>query len=108
MSLRESFEGHPLVGEVRGTGMIAAVELVADRARGTPFDPRLAVGRRLASILLDHGLISRPLGDSLALSPPLIIVESEIDELVERFRRGLDDLAHDLIAEGVWKPASPR
>ncbi len=103
MSLRERFARHPLVGEVRGIGLIAAIELAADRERRTPFDPALQVGRRLSAKLLDHGLISRPLGDSLALSPPLIIREEEIDELVERFRRGLDELAEELIVEGVWK-----
>jgi L-2,4-diaminobutyrate transaminase len=105
MSLRESFASHPLVGEVRGTGLIAAVELVADRERRTPFERALRVGPRLSATLLDHGLISRPLGDSLALSPALIIREEEIDELVERFRRGLESLAEELIVEGVWKPA---
>jgi L-2,4-diaminobutyrate transaminase len=105
MSLRESFGNHPLVGEVRGTGLVAAVEVVADRAQKTPFDPELRVGRRLSAKLLDHALLSRPLGDSLALSPPLIIREEEIDELIERFRRGLDDLAEELIVEGTWKPA---
>jgi L-2,4-diaminobutyrate transaminase len=106
MSLRERFANHPLVGEVRGTGLIAAVELVADLERKTPFDPALRVGRRLSAMLLDHGLLSRPLGDSLAFSPPLIIREPEIDELAERFGRGLEQLAEELIAEGTWKAGS--
>jgi L-2,4-diaminobutyrate transaminase len=105
MSLRESFAGHPLVGEVRGVGLIAAVELVAERASRAPFDPRLGVGRRLSQLACENGLLSRPLGDSLAFSPPLSIEEPEIDELVERFRRSLEQLAEELIVEGTWKPA---
>jgi L-2,4-diaminobutyrate transaminase len=104
-SLRESFEAHPLVGEVRGVGLIGAVELVADRAQRRGFDPALRIGARLAEGLLEEGLLCRPLGNALAFSPPLVIVESEVDEMLERFRRGLEKLATSLQAEGVWKPA---
>jgi L-2,4-diaminobutyrate transaminase len=105
MSLRETFAGHPLVGEVRGVGLIAAVELVADRARRRPFDAAARVGPRLVELLAEEGLLSRALGNACAFSPPLVIREPEIDELVERFRRGLEKLAVTLIAEGTWKPA---
>ena len=105
MCLRDSFGDHPLVGEVRGHGLIAAVELVEDRAARRGFDPELRIGARLSEQLLDEGLLCRPLGNALAFSPPLVITETEVDELVERFRRGLEKLAHTLIAEGTWKPA---
>lgn len=104
MSLRETLGDHPLVGEIRGSAMIAAVEVMADARSGVPFDSALKVGVRLAAHLADRGLLSRPLGDSLALSPPLVLCESEVDELVERFRRGLGDLAEELLVEGTWKP----
>jgi L-2,4-diaminobutyrate transaminase len=104
MALRETFAEHPLVGEVRGVGLIAAVELVADRARRRPFDPSARVGPRAVEHVAEEGLLSRALGDACAFSPPLVIREPEIDELVERFRRGLEKLAITLIAEGTWKP----
>ncbi len=105
MSLRETFGGHPLVGEVRGVGLIAAVELVAERARKRPFAADARVGPRLMEIASEEGLLVRALGNAVAVSPPLVIRESEIDELVERLRRALERLAHALVAEGTWKPA---
>ena len=104
MCLRDAFSDHPLVGEVRGLGLMAAVELVEDRAERRGFAPDLRVGARLAEQLLDEGLLCRPLGNALAFSPPLVITEAEVEELVERFRRGLEKLAHTLIVEGTWKP----
>jgi 4-aminobutyrate--pyruvate transaminase len=85
------FADHPLVGEVRGMGLIAAVELVADKASRAPFDPAQAVGPYLVERGHHHGLILRPLGDTIAFCPPLIITEDEIDMLLERFSLALDD-----------------
>jgi 4-aminobutyrate--pyruvate transaminase len=81
------------VGEVRGEGLIAAVELVADRPARTPFAPERRTGLRLHELLLEEGLVCRDLGDSLAFSPPLVIAEEELDEAVRRFARGLERLA---------------
>ena len=86
------FEGHPLVGEVRGVGLVAGLELVADKPSREPFPPSRAVGARAAALAQKHGLILRAMGDTLALSPPLIITEAEIDEMLERLGRALDDL----------------
>jgi 4-aminobutyrate--pyruvate transaminase len=85
------FADHPLVGEVRGVGLIGAVELVADKATKQPCDPKLAVGGFLAKRAHHHGLIIRALGDSIAFCPPLIIQEDEIDLLLERFGLALAD-----------------
>jgi len=85
------FADHPLVGEVRGTGLIGAVELVRDKATKAPFDPADAVGPFLSRRAHHHGVILRPLGDSIAFCPPLIIQESEIDLMLERFSLALDD-----------------
>jgi 4-aminobutyrate--pyruvate transaminase len=80
------------VGEVRGVGLIGAVELVADKATKQPCDPKLAnVGGFLAKRAHRHGLIIRALGDSIAFCPPLIIQEDEIDLLLERFGLALAD-----------------
>ena len=85
------FESHPIVGEVRGIGLIGAIELVADKSAKTPFDPKAGVGGFLAKRAHYHGLIIRPLGDTIAFCPPLIIKEDEIDLMFERFSLALDD-----------------
>jgi L-2,4-diaminobutyrate transaminase len=98
-ALRDAVAEHPLAGEVRGEGLIAAVELVADRATGRPFPPEARVAPRLHELLLEEGLICRALGDALAFSPPLVITESELEEALRRFTRGLERLAEALRAE---------
>lgn len=85
------FADHPLVGEVRGVGLIGAVELVADKATRASFDPAAAVGPYLVKRGHHHGLILRALGDSIAFCPPLIINEAEIDLMLERFVLALED-----------------
>ena len=85
------FADHPLVGEVRGIGLIGAVELVADKVTKAPFDPKLAIGGLLAKRAHHHGVIIRALGDSIAFCPPLIIKEEEIDLMLERFGMALAD-----------------
>jgi 4-aminobutyrate--pyruvate transaminase len=92
------FLDHPLVGEVRGVGLVAGVELVADKANGTPFDKALAVGPYCNARAEEHGLIVRAIGDTISFCPPLIIDEGEIDEMLARFGRALDDTA-DWLAE---------
>ncbi|HLB80947.1 MAG TPA: aspartate aminotransferase family protein [Dongiaceae bacterium] len=85
------FSGHPLVGEVRGVGLVAAVELVRDKATRASFDPKLGVGPYLVRRAQEHGLLIRPLADSIAFCPPLIITEEQISDLTTRFGRALDD-----------------
>lgn len=84
-----AFADHPLVGEARGVGLIGAIELVADKATGSPFDPVGQVGVRCAALCQQEGLIVRNLGDSIAFCPPLVITEGEIGELFDRFERTL-------------------
>ena len=95
------FADHPLVGEVRGVGLIGGIELVADKATKQPFDPKLMIAGRLAGFAQAHGAIVRPIGDTIGFSPPLIIQEEEIDELLARFGRALDDTAQWLRQEGI-------
>ena len=96
--LREAFGKHPLVGDVRGVGLMAGIELMADPAAGAPFDPALKVGQRVAQRCLAEGLIVRalPTGDVLAFSPPLCITRDEVDQVVERFGRGLAAVTDEL------------
>ncbi len=85
------FADHPLVGEVRGIGLIGAIELVADKTTRVSFDATAAVGPFLIKRAHQHGVILRALGDSIAFCPPLIINEKEIDLMFERFAAALDD-----------------
>jgi 4-aminobutyrate--pyruvate transaminase len=100
--LRRRFSDHPLVGEVRGTGLIAAIELVEDRATHRNFDPTRKVAARTAKHMESFGIIGRPLpGDGLAFSPPLIITKSELDEVFDGVARGLEAVMQDLARDGV-------
>jgi L-2,4-diaminobutyrate transaminase len=103
--LRESFAGHPLVGEVRGVGLIAGIELVADKGTREPFAATAKVAQRVAQRCLDHGLIVRalPTGAVLAFSPPLCITRDEVDVVLERFGRGLDEIRDELVRQGEWR-----
>jgi 4-aminobutyrate--pyruvate transaminase len=85
------FADHPLAGEVRGIGLIGAVELVADKATKAPFDAKAGVGLFLAKRAHYHGLIIRAIGETIAFCPPLIIKEHEIDQMFERFSHALDE-----------------
>jgi adenosylmethionine-8-amino-7-oxononanoate aminotransferase len=70
------------VGDVRGKGLMAAIELVADQKTAEPFDPAKKVGPTVAKTALKHGLLIRAAGDILVFAPPLVIDERGIDELV--------------------------
>ena len=96
-----SFRDHPLVGEVRGIGLIGGIELVADKATKQAFDPALAVGAKLVAFSHQHGAILRPIGDTIGFSPPLIIQVEEIEALLFRFEKALADTADWLVREGV-------
>ena len=91
---------HPLVGEAKGVGLIAGVELVADKARKTPFDPAKSVALTLCGFAEEEGLIIRALpSDRFAICPPLIITEAEIGELFDRLERAFAKLQNWVTAE---------
>ncbi|MDH2013088.1 aspartate aminotransferase family protein [Pseudomonas juntendi] len=80
---------HPLVGEVRGLGMLGAIELVKDKASRTRY-PGKGVGMICRQHCFDNGLIMRAVGDTMIIAPPLVISLAEIDELVAKTRKCLD------------------
>ncbi|MCE6982348.1 aminotransferase class III-fold pyridoxal phosphate-dependent enzyme, partial [Pseudomonas frederiksbergensis] len=86
--LRE-LSDHPLVGEVRGLGMLGAIELVKDKATRARYEGR-GVGMICRQFCFDNGLIMRAVGDTMIIAPPLVISHAEIDELVEKARKCLD------------------
>ena len=96
VSLRDALGDHPHVGEIRGLGLIAGIELVEDRATKKPFQPPGAAARRLHGILMDEGLITRPVFETLALAPPLTITRQDVDQIVAMFSNGLNKLTEEL------------
>lgn len=84
------FSDYPFVGEVRGTGLIGAIELVSDKGTRAPFDRKLGVGALVARAAQEQGVIIRALGDTIGFCPPLIIKQDEIDEVFARFGRAMD------------------
>ena len=83
--LRDALTDHPHVGEVRGEGLLAAVEFVEDKADRVFFDPSKKVGPAIAAALLEQGVIARamPQGDILGFAPPLCIAKAEIDTIIQ-------------------------
>jgi 4-aminobutyrate--pyruvate transaminase len=96
---------HPLVGEARGLGLIGGLELVADKASKRSFAPQHAVGARVVSFAEREGLLVRSvLGDVLTLSPPLVISDSEVDDLFDRLTRALDNTLDAVTRERLAQP----
>ncbi|MEX0645760.1 MAG: aminotransferase class III-fold pyridoxal phosphate-dependent enzyme, partial [Parvularculaceae bacterium] len=95
------FADHPFVGDVRGVGLIGGIELVADKKTKKQFDPLGPLGLAVDRACLQEGLIIRPLGDTIAFCPPLIITRAEVDELFRRFERGLRAAAEHFSARNA-------
>jgi 4-aminobutyrate--pyruvate transaminase len=91
MSALEQHADHPLIGDVRGVGLMCGIELMRDGAARVPFQAELKVSEKFQENALKHGLIPRAVGDRLVFAPPLIITEAEIAEMSDRFGRALDD-----------------
>ena len=86
----KDLERHPMVDFTRGVGLIGALELVQDKATRKTFDASSGILARVQSAAMEVGLITRPLRDTLAVCPPLIITEAQIDELFDKMGRALD------------------
>jgi len=100
-----ALKSRALVGDVRGVGLMAGVELVADRETKRPFDPKHKVPAYLERRALEHGLVVRALADTIACTPPLIIEEAEIDELLARLGRAFDDTEAWVAKNDLRRPA---
>ena len=87
---------HPLVGEVRGIGLVGALELVKDKASRERYPGNGKVGGMCRDACTANGLVMRATGDTMLISPPLIITESQVDELISKARQSLDDVLRQI------------
>jgi len=92
----DDLAAHPLVGEARGIGLIGAVELVRDKSSKAAFAPADGIGLLAAELAQEEGLIIRAMADSLAICPPLVITEPEIDEMFDQLTRALERTQREL------------
>jgi L-2,4-diaminobutyrate transaminase len=101
-NLRAGLASHPMVGEIRGEGLLVALEFVADRVRKLRFDPALKVGARVSKAALERGLIARamPHGDILGFAPPLICTAADVDQIADIAILSVREVAEQLAAEG--------
>jgi putrescine aminotransferase len=94
--LRETFADHPIVGEVRGVGLLAAVELVRDKAQRKFFPDPGTIGTLCRNYCFNDGLISRAIRDTMVLAPPLTSTRDEVEEIVAKLKSAIDRTAKDL------------
>ena len=99
----KTLEELPLVGEVRGAGLMACVECVADRESRDPLQLDKDVGKRIDAHCHELGLLVRPLINMCVMSPPLVITREQVDDLVAIMREGISRTMDDLRKEGVWR-----
>jgi L-2,4-diaminobutyrate transaminase len=93
--LKDALAAHPIVGNVRGVGLLAAIELVADRQPRRYFDGALKVSHQVVAAAMDRGLIVRALGygDIVGLAPPLVTTHADVDDIVATLREAVDAVA---------------
>ncbi|HZK73238.1 MAG TPA: aspartate aminotransferase family protein [Clostridia bacterium] len=96
----QNLRSHEIVGDVRGLGLLAGIELVRDRATKEPFDPSAGIARRVWLEALEQGVIVRPVGgDVLAMSPPFVISDEQIDRMVTVLERAIATIETSVKAE---------
>ena len=89
-----------IVGDVRGVGLMAGIELVRDKKTKAPFPPAAGVAALVQARCQEHGLMLRSLADTIAFSPPLIITAAEVDEMLRRFAKGFAEAAAEIARRG--------
>lgn len=99
----KALEDLPLVGEVRGVGLMAGIECVADPVSNNPLALDLEVGKRIDRHCQEMGLLVRPLINMCVMSPPLTISTAQIDEMADILRKSIVITQDELAREGLWK-----
>jgi len=104
-ALHDAFDGLPITGEVRGVGLMLAVEFVADPATKTRLDPKIGVAYRVARRARELGLIFRamPQSDAIGFAPPLVVTRAEADQIVDIAARATREVLDELVREGALK-----
>ncbi len=96
-AMREAVGNHPLVGNIRGAGLMIGIELVKDKATKEAFSAANRTGRRVLQAAAKEGLITRALGDILVFAPPLVITQNDVSTLISIFKRSLDKVASEIL-----------
>ncbi|MGB1696273.1 MAG: aminotransferase class III-fold pyridoxal phosphate-dependent enzyme, partial [Paracoccaceae bacterium] len=99
------FNQHPYIGDIRGRGLFRAIELVEDRVTKAPFDPELKLATKIKKSAQNNGLLCYPMsgtidgkhGDHILLAPPFIISETEMDLLIDKLSKSLDEVLGELV-----------
>ena len=103
--LRSALSDHPLVGDIRGSGLMVGLELVEDKDARRNFAPEKGIAGRVLKTAIEEGLLVRalPANDVIALSPPFTITTQQIDTLTARLGAALDRVNHDVRAGVILK-----
>lgn len=93
-ALRDAAGDHPNVGEIRGEGLMAAVEFMENPAQRQFYDKPMAVSSAISAAMLRHGVIARPMreGNIIGFAPPLCITEDEVNQLARALRRAIQEV----------------
>jgi L-2,4-diaminobutyrate transaminase len=93
-SIKEAVGGHKLVGDVRGVGLLMAVELAEDKKRRRLFDPPFKVAPRVVAAMLERGVIARamPMADTIGISPPLCLTRAEAGTIVSALKGAIEEV----------------
>lgn len=100
-ALEQRFAEIPFVGDIRGRGLIWGLEIVADKATKRLFPKKLNAAKIIVDAAAEHGLMLRPVGDTIAICPPFIIRDEQLEALVDRLERAFTDVSQILAAEAL-------
>ncbi|CDX45349.1 Gamma aminobutyrate transaminase 3, chloroplastic [Mesorhizobium plurifarium] len=99
--LAEVTKDSPIVGNLRGVGLMYGVELVEDPSTGTPFAPARQIGARLAAIAYENGLVVRAMRDTVGFCPPLIIDDNDVEEIGAKLQKALRETEKAVQAKSI-------
>ena len=93
-ALQDALSGHPHVGDIRGVGLLSAVELVSDADTRAPYDPSAKIVPQIVAKMLDMGVIARamPQSDTIGFAPPFCLTPSEADQIVAVTKAAIEDV----------------
>jgi putrescine---pyruvate transaminase len=100
-SRMQALEALPLIGNVRGCGLMLCVESVSDKATKVPLPDGVSESKRISNVAEELGLIVRPMGHLNVMSPPLIITEADVDFIAETLETAISRVTDDLTREGI-------